>query len=624
MNRLTWYKGSVLPYASLWHVNLRATALNRLVLEDFPRKYPSNKGTLRLLFNDSVNPLDIDAFANMLGEPNQAFRWSHFGNLTKSFHFLVYPYIRICMQCLVKGYHSALFSICLLDICPIHQSALISYCQCGRIFKPELSVSDLLHPNCCECGGLAYFSRQTCRQPLLPAKETEVFEPIVTWLNQISMLILPKFDSIDEERAEKKRWCNSAKQLCEAIGIVYPNIFIETEGKFWPMTTIYRSATLFTDSIAKKNQTLTGPPLENYWREYSPATWTYRAMSRYLRRHVVSSSQRWYELFTKTYDPIDIANILVSFPEAKLAFTEMIWASIVEPTVGERRWPDRITPDTPSGRYVGRLGLSGITPHRVASSDVSTYSISARNSWLEYQATGKLLLELWSQAFHQAHNSSQSGVADWRTKWRACADQFSWAAVPLEHNRFVFLSAVHYNVKLVPRPRMSKDERRVLYNNSKNEAFLHVCKSCEGLCLSWTALDGWHTEAGILPTTDDWKIHRLVGVAGIRPKAWLFQGQGRFVLRLVTTKLQVICDTPAEAFKTMRECVKQYQKMGWGDLTDTNKYQDIDSLISIRNSLKDEYQMRVKLEGLYRGFWKSAEMNHLMASNYWKMTHQKV
>lgn len=623
MSRLTWYPGSVLPYASLWHVTRRAAALNCLALENFPRKYKNSKSTLRLLFNDAANPLDIDAFSGMLGERKQAFLSSHFGNLTKSFHFFVYPCIRICMQCLVQGYHSALFSIRLLDVCPIHQSELISYCQCGRIFTPQLSVSDLLHPQCCECGGLAYYSLQTCRYPLLSAKETKVFEPIVTWLDQLSKVIRPKFDSIDDEIEEQKRWCNSAKQLCKAIGISYPNVFIETEGKFGRMTVVYCSGALSPDSISKKNPHLKRSIFENYWWEDTPATWTYRAMSRYLRRHVVSNSQRWFERFIKTYDPIEIANILISFPEAKLAFTEMIWASIVEPMVGERRWPDRKTPDTPSGRYIGILALSGITPHRERSSDVPDCLISARNSWLEYQATGKLLLELWSQAFYQAHGSSQSGVADWRTKWRASADHFSWAAIPMEHKKFVFLNAVHDNVKLVPRPRLSKDERRVLYNNSQNEAFLYVCKSCEGLCLTWTALDGWHTEAGIQPTKDDWKIHRLAGVPGIHPKTWLFQEKGKFILRLVTTKLQVICDTPAEAFKAMRECAKQYQKMGWGDLTDTNKNQVIDSLISTRKNPKNEYQMRVKLEGLHRGFWKSAEMNHLMASNYWEMTHQK-
>ncbi|SPS02546.1 hypothetical protein CBM2634_U150008 [Cupriavidus taiwanensis] len=115
--RLTWHVGSVLPYASLWHTVLRACALNALHPHELPCRGAHPAATVELL--ERAGSVDIAAFARWLGEPPEAFRWSTLGVLPSWLSAaLAVPWPRLCFACLAAGYHTALFSIALLDACP--------------------------------------------------------------------------------------------------------------------------------------------------------------------------------------------------------------------------------------------------------------------------------------------------------------------------------------------------------------------------------------------------------------------------------------------------------------------------------------------------------------------------
>ena len=86
--RLTWHRGSVLPYSSLWHTVQRAMWLNSLRPSElsfcacaldqggFPRQ-------VNLLFNETsggsrgaIDALSMQSLAQALGEPETAFTWA--------------------------------------------------------------------------------------------------------------------------------------------------------------------------------------------------------------------------------------------------------------------------------------------------------------------------------------------------------------------------------------------------------------------------------------------------------------------------------------------------------------------------------------------------------------------
>lgn len=84
---LTWYRGSIRPYASLWITLIRLGRLNRMRLCDLPDRPQSPYGiqnprqTWYPLFNN-YNHIDTEKLAHALGEPPQAFNWSHLGHIS--------------------------------------------------------------------------------------------------------------------------------------------------------------------------------------------------------------------------------------------------------------------------------------------------------------------------------------------------------------------------------------------------------------------------------------------------------------------------------------------------------------------------------------------------------------
>ncbi len=109
--RLTWHRGSILPYASLWHTVLRACALNALHPADLPTTSARPTRTVDLL-DIQASKIDVAALARALGEPPSAFDWSTLDALPAALRVaLAVPQPRVCLACMASGYHSALFSV---------------------------------------------------------------------------------------------------------------------------------------------------------------------------------------------------------------------------------------------------------------------------------------------------------------------------------------------------------------------------------------------------------------------------------------------------------------------------------------------------------------------------------
>ena len=565
---LTWHPGSIRPYASLWHTVQRVAALNRLRMRELPDhlwRHPgaaeSQASSAGLLFNEWRGyegqghgrvAVSTEVLASWLGEPAEVFAWSHLGALPPWSRQLVCSGLRHCRQCLAAGYHSALLSIRLLDACPIHGTELLEHCTCGRPFSGRISDAELSHAGHCACGRLSFFTRETCRQPLLPAAATMAYLPLVQWLETLSQVVRPRWESKETQRADWRTWLSGLVQWGDALGIDHPACVVAPA----PQRTryvVHHQCGYQGGRLSQPERTGTAVQLENrYWRD-EPGTWVYRAMQRYLRRHVARDSWHWVRQFMDSCDPIAIAQLMLSNRGALLAFGEMLWARTLEPDVSRRRWPYRMDA-TEDGRLLwGHLVLRGV--------QAETRSLqlnSAEWLWLQYQASGAVIAAAWRRSMAIAVQSARSGVADWSVDEHPDPPPENWSArqgpaglhfVNLMQDRFVDWAL----------PRSDKAARRAQQQARADERLQAVLSTCTGSCLSWSLRDEWYVIASWAPANGMFHPHRLLGLPGERPLFWLFEADGGFVARLRDLRLQAWAESPKAAIHALRTCLRRHR-----------------------------------------------------------------
>ena len=575
---LTWYPGTVLPYASLWHTVLRVIALNLLSsgqLPDGPERVIGSSSAkhriVHLLHNDGL-PVDTQRLAQWLGESPEAFRWSHLGFMPPWSRFLFTRGLRLCPQCTAAGYHSALLSLRLLDRCPIHGTALLDRCPCGRYFSERLGASGYSHAGSCVCGQLVFFTRETCRQPTLDPALTHAFDPVVVWLERMAPLIRPKVAPRAWQLRWDDAWAALLPQWGEALGFGYPSLFLRPPE-------VNRRGLAVTDSgrlrdcehlpqrpgsrhqaSPPQNARDRFSPAASYWNP-GPATWVYRSMARYLRRHVVRQSDRWVAAFQASANPLEVAQLLRTGRHALTSYADMLWSHRIEPDIEARRWPYRklLTPPMQPGPvahllherigFVGRGGLLSDEPWHEAARD-----------WMQYQMAGAALLSLWHDAMARAATAAATGLANWEEK-TDLTDLCDWVALHQPEGRLRFLALSIDRDGLVPLPRADKAQRREQLRQARALRWQALEVACRGSCLTWTPKEGWSVSASCAPDAVRWRCHRLLGLHGIHPRFWLYTSSGRFVARLCSYRLQATADTARDAIDALRRGTRQYAKV---------------------------------------------------------------
>lgn len=562
--RLTWHPGSILPFASLWHTVLRVASLNCLRVLDLPVPLWRQHGrrshmpsVMEALFNEWNGQqrvaLPIDAWAASLGESSEALAWSHLGTLPQWARPMVLPGFRICRQCVAAGYHSALLSIRLLQTCPIHGTELVSQCACGRPFASRFTNQTLSLAGHCACGKLSFFTRDTCRIPVLSADETRAFRPLVEWLEALSRTRRPRAHSFAEGQRDWHHWVHSLAQWEQALGIEHPDCLVTPQPQGQLHAVFDRHAAqrgtrpLRSERIESKE-----PPGFTFWRP-EPQHWVYRAMQRHLRRHVIRNGPYWVEQFKALCDPIEIAKRLRESRCALLAFADMQWARTVEPGVIRRRWPYRLDVTDEGQRRTGHL-LSNAMP-----ADTGQLPLNRQQrEWAAYHVSGAAISAAWRRAVIHAVDCSRSGVADWTVIDPLNPPSENWTLHQVDSGLH-FLHLAEHPFTDWTLPASDKADRRARAQAQAQHHRRKLMTTCTGACLSWCAREGWRVMPAWTPVEGTVHRHRLLGFPGERPRLWLFEAEGGFVARLQDMTLQTWASSPKAAIDALRTCLHQHR-----------------------------------------------------------------
>lgn len=607
----TWHAGSILPYASLWHTVLRMCALNQLRPGNLPTTGAGRAAAIDPL--DNGDQIDLVTLARWIGEDPAVFRWTHLGALPFWLRAaLIAPHPRVCLACLSAGYHAALYSVLLLEKCPIHGLPLANRCYCGHPFSAKLGPADAYwSAGNCRCGRLRFFTRETCRRPTLPPAFTRALDPVADWLAALSRLVHPvAFDhGLRDYEPDCLRFLLAASVQ---LGLAYPQCFRPASMDSIPFVKAhfigeYRSRAPAGHSAHRANARLQ----RRSEREYGAATIAYRAMARHLRRHVVPDSGRWVARFIASADPLAIADMLRTHQQALLAFTELIWARSIEPNVDGRRWPNR----RPSGNFA--IGLSDAiwANHQLSNPEGCEISLGTEG-WLLSHAASTTLRAAWRSAQARAVAALRSGVADWRDEpleplWHDGA----WAAL---------VSPSGCNFLETPRPsgswstcdRPRKAARCATASADRQTRLDTMWASCKGACLTWTDAIGWHVIDAVMPADSDIRRQRLLGLPNQRPRFWLYRAlDGQYVARLQGVRLQVVADSPRAAIASLRRQVSAYRRIYPADAAERSSGPATRVALSETSEML-KYQYRVACVRCERGFWRGAGELVLAAIEY--------
>lgn len=562
-HKLTWHVGSVLPYASLWHTVLRACALNALRASDLPRSNGRRSSAIELI-TDDTHRVNIAAFAHELGESPDAFQWPTLGALPFWLRRAVAaPHPRICLACLSAGYHTALFSIKLLDTCPIHGTPLSSCCHCGAPFDATLRrAADYGTAGSCRCGRLHFFTRETCRRPQLPIEATDALAPVANWLESCCTLIRSRLldDALMQQAAGSVRWLALS---ANALGILWPSCFRPLRPARLPLQTVLhrrqRGRGVTAAGIVSPHAARP-PEVSTFWHDTAELT-VYRAIARHVRRHIAPHSANIIRSFIETGDPLEIGRQIQSNDRALRAFTDVLWSRAIEPAVEQRRWPDRRQP----------LGVVG----GVRTSINEACQVSAQKSltqeqarWLEYHATRVTLDAVWHEATLRAALIARTGVAEWSdtdsyVMWDRCA----WLArVTPDALRLVAAPPEVWETA----PRSPKPERCSAYLQALEHRRDVALAGCPCLCLTWLGDAGWTVRAVYKPADLDLRRRRVLGFKNKRLWCWIYRTDDKvFAARLAGARLQTTGTTPGAAITALRRSAAVYQRICNVDLPHT-------------------------------------------------------
>lgn len=406
---LTWYKGTVLPYASLWSTLLRATWLNDLRKGDIYKLAQVEDKNINDIEARSGGSAEIVTLvADVLGENRSSFSSFCLKSQIPEWLYLDHASARprCCPQCIRLGYHTWLMSIRLVVECPIHHVKLRRSCErCGGDLKMGLAGLAVRSLGC-RCGSKWGAIPYSMRQPTLAQEGINAWSEVAQWVHQAEKMHV----NFGESRPDSTEQLALTERWCSDLGIPYPACF-EKSDYFWHSAkSSIEHWTPYTANTSIKTKNVVGKCYEEF--ESSPQLSVYKAMSRHLRKQAKENLDQRVVEACQTKDPISLSRDFYQKTPVRDAFLEMLWTRRIETHAYLWRWPRREVKDD-NKYHVSIFESFFRKPQNFAYTESVNYR---HDTWLQYHYSALVCLLAWGEAIHQVEKSMDENWADWTIK----------------------------------------------------------------------------------------------------------------------------------------------------------------------------------------------------------------
>lgn len=416
---LTWYPGSILPYSSLWFTVMRIAYLNHLgvwELNDllYEKTLHLPIDTHQVVHVDGIGSItDKNRLAYFLGESESAFNWSQLGGSPQWVYPLIYPHHRICTECIKIGYHSSIYSIKLLEVCPIHGCKFITSCECGKAFPNSLVQRDLINPCHCRCGRFEFLSKESSRFPAVNADFTRPLEPIASWLDCIKTIVRSPTSAPSMGRNEIPNWAALIPKWCNHFGIIYPSCFTHFDAPIKNSTTkasgIKPSTTDPIETEKRFRAAYSSNSLEPHPDVHNVI---YSSFSRHLRHHVAIDSHLWIKKFQESGKPLEISRWITESKAAFFGFAYMLWLREINASMNKSSQTTKY-PRPHASRTSASSGSSSYSTTHVPKLGQKVIGETQQVNWIRTHQYFAYLQNIWLVALRRAVDAIEPGEASW-------------------------------------------------------------------------------------------------------------------------------------------------------------------------------------------------------------------
>lgn len=411
---IAWFRGSILPYSSLWYTLHRYAVLNRPSSKEIATEFRQNRSrSIDLFRNNAPNYwLNAEDVARLLGEPASALQ---LGTTLEASYWaadLFLPEMQVCLECLSAGYHSVVMSMRFLVSCPVHGTLLTDACRCGRKFDTDLWVLSN-SPGCCTNCGWRFLNRPSARVPTAGVEQILPWLLIGQWLSKMNSSICSGDRSCERSRLRATILQPYVSKWAELLGVSVPDFLRATDSKVIDglLQTVSQSGPRCR--LGKGG----GSPSPNDYASLA----VYRSIARHVRRRLLGRKGRLCRrLMGASRDVAFILGRMKNSEAGQLAFTSLLWEMHVEARasqasrklskedLSERLARAAKVRPTRRNSTIGDIHASsrGCWLHPY----VSRLAVKPFDDWVEMHAAEAALSTLWVLIARKVTEMNETGV----------------------------------------------------------------------------------------------------------------------------------------------------------------------------------------------------------------------
>ena len=577
-SRVAWHPGSTPPYSSLWITVQRFLMLNQPTRCAFAQDFlvhSNAKARISLDPHDTagaVCPVRLRRFARALGEPLETFRHA----CVVQFPRAVWPFFgsfAACPDCLREGFHSVLFSFDGLDCCPVHGIKLGSRICCGTMSNTLAFHDNATPPSTCRCGA-ALMAFAVARSPKPCPERDQALGEVADWLMQAGSRCWLGPQNSPGVQAPLARFTQRITRMHIAMDLpgALPRWVMSRDASPWDP----RTAAIMTFGSAR----MRGPGLlqgdGSPWLEARPtsayayqqtALGDFKAISRYLRHHVLKGARRWIGRFVRAEDTRAVQTLITAGGDgARRAWALLIWW---QTCIWDLKLENWLT--SRPFRWVSVPGVPELAGQFTRRRTFLPQADTAQE-WMTRWISAIALLDFWRHTAQAAALDSAPCLAMMGKGILGTRALPDWSLGIAQEGRLVLC------VDRLDKPcwrlaaRQTKSERQAANRAGAAHRLEQLHSACAPPCL-WFHGDTteWTSGAGPMPDgLGDGKRHRLL--AG-PPKRWfaIFPWPqapcaGRaFVARCLDLPLAATGPSASHAVRNLKYAIKRYENSQQAD-----------------------------------------------------------